>query len=47
MAMTLHKREALSINFDRSAEYCITTSRDKFAIVYHIDDYYKTAKPIL
>ena len=47
MALTLHKREALSIAFDRTSEYCVTTSKDRFVIVYQIDDYYKTAKPIL
>lgn len=47
MALTLHKREALSIAFDRSSLYCVTTAKDKFIIIYAIDDYYKTAKPIL
>ena len=47
MALTLHKKEVESISFDKSGEYCVTTSRDGTFIVYYLDDNYKNAKLVV
>jgi hypothetical protein len=47
MALTLHKREVLSVAYDsQSSQYCMTTAKDQTLIIYHLDTYYKQAKPI-
>jgi hypothetical protein len=47
MAITSHKREILSIGFDKSAKYCVTTGRDNLVIVTELDEYFKSPKTLL
>lgn len=47
MALTLQKREVLSVAYDScSSKYCVTTAKDQQMIIYSLDEYYKQAKII-
>ena len=48
MALTLHKKEVLSVAYDsQSGKYCVTTAKDQNMIIYLLDNYYKQAKPLI